>query len=147
MGGKVWMDNADGTFTWVNLEAGLPRGLSALDLYVMGMIPAAQVPDTFLLRDVEETETRGRFKATKVPVRIDDIVAAMGPRVPAADASRKEFRLGVFLLHEDGRPPRADLLQRAQTITTSISDYFAVATGGRMRLVPTVSTAVEPPSE
>ena len=149
MGGSFWLDNGDGTFTQAEdaYAFNLPTGLSALDLYVLGMIPATQVPDTFLLRDVEATETRGRFKATKVPVRIDDIVAAMGPRVPAVNASRKEFRLGVFLLHEDGRPPRADLLQRAQAITTAIPRYFATATGGRMRLVPTVSTAVEPPSE
>ena len=40
----------------------------------------------------------------------------MGPRVPAADASRREFRLGVFLLHEDGRPPRAELLDRTQAL-------------------------------
>jgi hypothetical protein len=71
-------------------------------------------------------------------VRIDDIVAAMGPRVPAADASRKEFRLGVYLLHEDGRPPRTDLVQRAQAVTTATAEYFAAATGGRMRVVPTL---------
>lgn len=104
----------------------------------MGMMPAAEVPDTFLLRDVQETNARRRVRATKVPVRSDDIVAAMGPRVPAAEASRKEFRLGVYLLHEDGRPPRMDLVQRAQALTTATAEYFAAATGGRMRVVPTL---------
>ena len=138
MGGAVWLDNGDGTFTRAEDGNPLPTGLSALDLYVMGMTPAAEVPETFLLRDVQETSTWGLVRATQVPVRIDDIVAAMGPRVPAADASRKEFRLGVYLLHEDGRPPRTDLVQRAQAVTAATAEYFAAATGGRMRVVPTL---------
>ena len=145
MGGAVWLDNGDGTFTREEDGDPLPTGLSALDLYIMGMIPATEVADTFLLRDVQETNTWGRVTATKVPVRIDDIVAAMGPRVPAADASRKEFRLGVYLLHEDGRPPRMDLLERAQALTAAIPKYFAAATGDRMRVIPTQGPASNRP--
>ena len=145
MGGAVWLDNGDGTFTREEDGKPLPTGLSALDLYVMGMIPATEVPDTFLLRDVQETNTWGRVTATQVPVRIEDIVATMGPRVPAADASRKEFRLGVYLLHEDGRPPRKDLLERAQALTAAIPKYFAAATGDRMQVVPTQGPASNRP--
>ena len=135
MGGAVWSDNGDGTFT--REDGGLlPTGLSALDLYAMGMMPATEVPDTFLLRDVEETGAWGHVRATKVPVRIDDIVAAMGPRAPAADASRTEFRLGVYLPHESGRPARMDLVERAQALAAAIPEYFAAATGGRMGVVP-----------
>ena len=144
MGGSVWLDNGDGTFTRAIDGNPLPTGLSALDLYVMGMIPPTQVPDTFLLRDVQETGTRGRVRATKVPVRIDDIIAAMGPRLPVADASRKGFRLGVYLLHEGGRPARADLLEPARALTTAITEYFVRATGGRMRVVPELVTVAEP---
>ena len=106
------------------------RGLSDLDLYVMGMIPPEEVRPTFLLRDVVETGTRGIVRATKVPVRIEDIVAAMGPRVPSAREQRKVFRLGVYLLHEDGRSPRAEWLARAQSFAESVSRYFHLATGG-----------------
>ena len=145
MGGAVWLDNGDGSFTRVDNSYPLATGLSALDLYVMGMIPPSEVPDTFLLRDVQETDRWDTVRATKVPVRIEDIVAAMGPRVPAADVSQKEFRLGVYLLHEDGRPPRADLLERAQALTAAIPEYFAAATGGRMRVVPTVTPPMTGP--
>ena len=134
MGASVWEDNADGTFT---RSGGVwPSGLSALDLYVMGMIPAEEVPDTFLLTDVQETSESETVRATKVPVRIEDIVAVMGPRVPAADAAQKEFTLAIYLLHEDGRPPRPELLDRAQSISAAVSEYFRRATGGRMRVVP-----------
>ena len=78
---------------------------------------------------------RGTVRATKVPVRIEDVIAAMGPRAPAADESRKEFRLGVYLLH-DGLTPRPDLLQRARGISAAVAEYFFRATGGRMLVVP-----------
>ena len=133
MGGSIWQDNGDGTFT--EQDKGYPRamGLSDLDLYAMGMIPPEEVRPTFLLRDAVETGTRGLVRATKVPVRIEDIVAALGPRVPAASEQRKVFRLGVYLLHEDGRPPRAEWLARAQNVTQEVVKYFRMATGGRAR--------------
>ena len=132
MGGSIWQDNGDGTFT--EQDKGYPRamGLSDLDLYAMGMIPPEEVRPTFLLRDAVKTGTRGVFRATKVPVRIEDIVAALGPRVPSASEQRKVFRLGVYLLHEDGRPPRAQWLARAQSVTENVVKYFRLATGGSM---------------
>ena len=132
MGGRIWQDNGDGTFT--EQDRGYPwvEGLSDLDLYVMGMIPPEEVRPTFLLRDVVETGTRGVVRATKVPVRIEDIIAAMGPRVPSASEQRRVFRLGVYLLHEDGRPPRPEWLARARSFTDSVAKYFTLATGGHV---------------
>ena len=140
MGSNVWVENGNGTFT---KTAGTPlaTGLSALDLYVLGMLSADEVPDTFLLTDVRETGDRDTVRATKVPVRIEDVVAAMGPRVPSAEESRKEFRLGIYLLHPDDRPPRADLLAHAQALHAAVVDYFARATDGRMRVVPSSGPA------
>ena len=130
MGGGIWQDNGDGTFTRQHTSSPRARGLSDLDLYAMGMISPEEVRPTFLLRDAVESGTWGVFRATKVPVRIEDIVAAMGPRVPSASEERKVFRLGVYLLHEDGRPPRAEWLERAHGLTEAVANYFALATGG-----------------
>ena len=130
MGGSLWEDNGDGTFTKQYTGYLGDGGLSDLDLYVMGMIPPEEVRPTFLLRDAVETGTRGIYRATKVPVRIEDIVAAMGPRVPSASEQRKVFRLGVYLLHEDGRAPRTEWLARTQSITESVVKYFTLATSG-----------------
>ena len=101
----------------------------------MGMIPPEEVPDTFILRVAEGARPEGTVRATKVPVRIEDVIAAMGPREPAADESRKEFRLGVYLLH-DGITPRPDLLQRARGVSAALAEYFFRATGGRMMVLP-----------
>ena len=133
-GGGVWTDNGDGTFTRQDVWHTKARGLSALDLYAMGMIPPEEVPDTFILRPAEGAKPNGTVRATKVPVRIEDVIAAMGPRVPAADASRKEFRLGVYLLH-DGLTPRPDLRQRARGVSAAVAEYFFRATDGRMMVL------------
>ena len=109
----------------------------------MGMISADEVPDTFLLTDVQETGDHRPVRATKVPVRIEDIIAAHGPRLPSAEESRKEFRLGIYLLHPDDRPPRADLLARAHAVHAAVVDYFDLATDGRMRVVPSTGSAQE----
>ena len=92
-----------------------------------------------ILRVAEGTEARGTVRVTKAPVRIEDVIAAMGPRAPAADESRKEFRLGVYLLH-DGLTPRPDLLRRARGISAAVAEYFFRATGGRMLVVPNPSS-------
>ena len=138
--GGVWRDNGDGTFTRQDDGTALARGLSALDLYAMGMIPPDDVPDTFILRVAEGTDPVETVRATKVPVRIEDVIAAMGPRAPAADESRKEFRLGVYLLH-DRITPRPDLLQRARGVSAAVAEYFFRATGGRMLLLPNAGPA------
>lgn len=138
--GGVWTDNGDGTFTRQDDGTALARGLSGLDLYAMGMIPPEEVPDTFILRVPEGTKAWGTVRATKVPVRIEDVIAAMGPRVPAADDSRKEFRLGVYLLHA-GVTPRPDLLQRARGVSVAVAECFFRATGGRMLVLPNPNSA------
>ena len=51
--GAVWTDNGNGTFTRQDDGTALARGLSALDLYAMGMIPPEEVPDTFILQVAE----------------------------------------------------------------------------------------------
>ena len=51
MGGGVWQDNYDGTFTQLDDDYYVPAtGWSYLDLYLMGFISPAEVPDFFILR-------------------------------------------------------------------------------------------------
>jgi hypothetical protein len=133
MGGYLYEPRADGAFIrrpdWVPA-----MGLSALDLYVMGLIPPEEVPDTFLLTNTKETAP-DVFTGEKVPIRIADIVKASGPRTPPAASSPREFKLGMYLLY-DGRKPRPEKVAQLQAIEKMLSRYFTVATGGRMKLSP-----------
>ncbi len=56
MGGGVWQDNFDGTFTQLDDDYYVPAtGYSYLDLYLMGLISPAEVPDFFILRNLVPT--------------------------------------------------------------------------------------------
>ena len=61
MGGRYWRDNGDGTFTPINGYHG--GGHSWLDLYMAGLADASEVPDMFILRNLQPGE-RGRPTGT-----------------------------------------------------------------------------------
>ena len=53
MGGGVWQDNLDGTYTQLDDDYYVPAtGWSYLDLYLMGLISPSEVPDFFILRNL-----------------------------------------------------------------------------------------------
>jgi len=137
MDGSAWRENPDGTFSRSDHHLRLPGGLSALDLYAMGLIPPEQVPDTFLLRDLKDLGGN-RYSGKRVTVRIEDIIDAMGSRAPASAQEQKEYRLGVYLVHEPGRGADAKMMARAGQISADVVDFFNRATGGRMSIIPSV---------
>jgi hypothetical protein len=135
MAGSLWLENPDGSFSKGETFGEVPGGLSALDLYVMGLLPPEQVPDTFILQDLRPVGPN-RYRATKVPIRIQEIIAAMGPRVPSSAQAQKEFRLTLYLVHEPGRGPDPAMLARANGVALAVADFFDRATGGRMKILP-----------
>ena len=102
MGGRFWQDNGDGTFTPQTRYAS--SGPSWLDLYAMGLAHADEVPDTFILRDlqvVEEAATTwpdghdgGLYRGRKERVSIDQVVAAEGRREPRYGVAQTVFNAG-----------------------------------------------------
>jgi hypothetical protein len=137
MGGGYWRENKDGTFTKSeHLHALVPGGYSALDLYIMGLLPPDQVPETFLLQDLKDLGGN-RYQAVKVPVKMADIVAAMGPREPAAAGAQKKYRMSFYLIHDAGAKPEPKMAERARRLSTGVAEYFTRATGNRMEIVPT----------
>lgn len=134
--GNYWTDNGDGTFTRHAKPYHFPAGLSALDLYMMGLMRPEEVPETFLLAHPSQPNG-GRVRAEKVPVRISDIIAAMGPRDPGYATAQKSFKLGVYLLTEPGSAADPALHQRAQELGAAIARHFRLITGGRMQVTLT----------
>ena len=52
LGGGVWQDNFDGTFTQLDDNYYVPAtGWSYQDLYLMGLISEQEVPDSFILQN------------------------------------------------------------------------------------------------
>ena len=136
MGGGVWQDNFDGTYTQLDDDYYVPAtGWSYLDLYLMGLISASEVPDFFILRNLAAAGKDGNghpiFKADRTKVRIQDVIAFEGPRLPDVDHSQRKFNTGMVVMVEHGAKPNKDLIQRTNAIRERWIDYWSTTTGGR----------------
>ena len=136
MGGDLWRENANGTFTRVLGRTKEEHGLSWLDLYLMGLATADEVTDTFLLGNLRETGDgwRGPHTADKEIVTAEQILDAMGPRDPPAERSQKVFNVGFVYLLEPGQEPDQDQLRFHALYLDGALEYWARITGGRSRL-------------
>jgi len=136
MGGGVWQDNFDGTYTQLDDDYYVPAtGYSYLDLYLMGLISAAEVPDFFMLKNLvpagKDANGHPIFKAERIKVTIQDVIAVEGPRVPDVDHSQRKFNTGIVLVVEHGHAPSPDLLERANAIGKQWVGYWETTTGHR----------------
>ena len=136
MGGGVWQDNFDGTFTQLDDDYYVPAtGWSYLDLYLMGLIAPSEVPDFFILRNLAAAgrDANGRpiFKADRTKVTVQDVIAVEGPRTPDVYHSQRQFNTGMVVIVEHGKSPSQELLDRTNAIRERWMDYFSVTTGRR----------------
>jgi len=136
LGGAAWTENPDGTFTQSRPGYFVPAsGYSYLDLYLMGLMSAAEVPDFFLLDNLVRvgSDAGGRpiFKADRQTVTIQDVIAAEGPRLPEADHSQRAFNTGIVVMVEHGKHPSAKLLDQAEGIRRQWIAYWETVTGHR----------------
>jgi hypothetical protein len=136
MGGGVWQDNFDGTYTQLHDGYFVPAtGYSHLDLYLMGLISAAEVPDFFLLKNLvairKDANEHPVFKADRTKVTIEDVIAAEGKRLPDVQHSQRKFNTGIVLMVEHGQAPSRQLIERANGIRRQWIKYWATTTGNR----------------
>ncbi|HEX6973061.1 MAG TPA: hypothetical protein VF147_01605 [Vicinamibacterales bacterium] len=143
MGGGVWQDNFDGTFTQLDDDYYVPpTGWSYLELYLMGLAAPSEVPDFFILRNLEPAgrDANGRpiFKADRTKITVNDVIAAEGPRLPDADHSQKAFNTGIVVVVEHGKKPSKELLERANGIREEWPNYWSITTGHRSTMTTNV---------
>ncbi|HEX5973181.1 MAG TPA: hypothetical protein VFY85_14705 [Gemmatimonadaceae bacterium] len=136
MGGGVWQDNYDGTFTQLDDDYYVPAtGWSYLDLYLMGFIAPGEVPDFFILRNLAPAghDRNGHpvFRADRTKVTVEDVIAVQGPRLPDVEHSQKEFNTGMVVVVEHGRTPSAALMEKTNGIRLRWMDYWTTTTGHR----------------
>jgi hypothetical protein len=136
MGGGVWQDNLDGTFTQLDDDYYVPAtGWSYLDLYLMGLIAPSEVPDFFILRNLvpagRDANGHPMFKADRAKVTIQDVIAVQGPRLPDVEHSQRQFNTGIVVIVEHGQKPSKELIERANGIRQRWIDYWGITTGHR----------------
>ncbi|MFZ5863148.1 MAG: CARDB domain-containing protein [Nitrospirota bacterium] len=134
MYGNEWRDNGDGTFTAVGRSRSF---YSPLDLYLMGMLDRSQVPPFTLIDspDVEPDrlpEVGATITGTARTVTIDDVIAALGERVPSAANAPKRFKLGFIFLVRPGETADGLELSRINAIRDGFATRMVILTGGKL---------------
>ena len=142
-GGDI-VDNEDGTFTYTFSN---PKKYGQLDLYTMGLIPPEEVGEMFFTcssENIEEcregsasvpiaktAEPKTKSGLYKHVVTIDDVIRAMGERVPACEDSPKHFNIAFIIVSKFGVTPFPQQLQKLENIRVRFQEWFTWATGGR----------------
>jgi len=90
LGGGVWDDNGDGTWT---LDCNSPTNLDILDQYLMGLVTTNAVTN---LRVYSPTSTVycGSIISNVTSTTIQDIVNTYGLRTPGPDAAKRDYSIG-----------------------------------------------------
>lgn len=132
MYGNQWKDNGDGTFS----STATRKFLSPLDLYLMGFYKPEEVPPFFVVENpgidkARLPEENVTVSGTKRIITIDDIIAAEGPRVPAAGEAQKEFRMAFVLLVGPSQRATDAQLAAINRVRDAFMTRFAILTGGR----------------
>ncbi|MGE0128556.1 MAG: hypothetical protein AB7U82_10795 [Blastocatellales bacterium] len=132
--GNVWRDNGAGTFTTINLIDGYSR----LDQYLMGLRPASDVPDTFVITNPSGTAATRESNpfpnvtasGGKQNVSINQILQANGARNPSSTTAPKSFRAAVVLLTRQGTQASAATLNKVTLYRLAWESYFRQSTDG-----------------
>ncbi len=128
-----------------------PARFSDLDLYLMGVLPPERVRAATLLRAEPATErdcldrplsavsppqTCGAidFDATPISFTIGEIIAAEGPRVPAAHAGGKTIEVAFIVLEASSAPSDSAMCHALSSALAERITDFERATGGSVRL-------------
>lgn len=130
MEGNNFVDNGNGSFT-TNATSEI---YNKLDLYLMGLIPAVQVPPFFIIGGFSDPIDKERFPQTgvtvnglRVNVSLSQIIQADGPRVPSVATSQKSFRAAFILFTKNTNPSQPNL-QKVDRIRTAYQTYFRTKT-------------------
>ena len=136
MGGNFWRENADGTFTPTSGWTSEGGGFSWLDLYLMGLATADEVPDMFVLRNLRQLTSRrdGPHQGEKEVVTMDQILAALGPRDPPPERAQKVFHIGFVYFLLPGQEPDPELLREHAEYRERALEHWRHVTGGRGQL-------------
>lgn len=132
MEGNYWEDISGGRY----ISNSLADGYSRLDQYLMGLRPANQVSDSFVLANL--TNNGGVDRAfgirpgivvtgTRQPVSVNNIIAANGGRTPDVGSANKSFR-AAFVLVTGSAQASADTINKITRLRLTFESYFAQAT-------------------
>jgi hypothetical protein len=107
---------------------------SPLDQYAMGLIPAADVPPFYYVdgcfNPAAEPAVGVTIQGNRIDLTIGDIIAAEGPRVPAAAKAPHSFKMAFILVAHADQFPSEDSIAKVDRIRAAWEPYFSQAVDG-----------------
>ncbi|HKO58860.1 MAG TPA: hypothetical protein VJ276_23535 [Thermoanaerobaculia bacterium] len=144
MGGGAFQDNGDGSFTSSDFSS---WGYSWLDLYLMGLATANEVPPFFYIANSDPELGDSYFPPANRTVRgerrnvvMQQFLDAMGLRTPAYPETPRKFRTVFVILADPSKPVTLSDINAMSTYRAQFERNFRIATGGRAA----VATAYDP---
>lgn len=132
-------DRGGGRFLTVDIA----RRYSALDQYAMGLRDPGEVPPFFYVDAPDDFRPNRAFKTSSAPeagvsftgirreVRIEDVLAVMGPRQPEAARAPRLLRPAFVLVADDAAPATETRRRAVARIRARFESYYREATDGR----------------
>jgi hypothetical protein len=140
MEGNLFREDGGDRFTTVDAT----ERFSPLDQYAMGLIPASDVPPFYYIDPCINPAAAPQIGigvfGRRIDVTIDQIIAAEGQRVPAANRAPHSFNMAFILVSEADRFPSEASIAKLDRIRAAWEPYFAQATDGK----GSVGTALKP---
>lgn len=102
----------------------------------MGLARPEEVQPFFILRNLQRTgptdaDFRPIYRGEKTLITINDVIAAVRPRMPAHDVAQKEFNTAIVVITEPGKQPTRELVTHVNNIAQKWIDFWSKTTGGR----------------
>ncbi len=143
--GSHIVDNGDGSFTF---NPATPRKYSEFDQYILGLRAPEEVAPLFFLCNYDDITTCSKEGSPSMPtphtgssdtisnmykheVTIEDVIRAMGPRVPAAADAPKHWNVAFVIINQPGIDPFPLQLEKLDTLRVRFQEWFEWATDGR----------------
>lgn len=140
-----WVDLGNGIYSYDVSLYNKPEKYHPFDLYLMGLMDASEIKDSYLL--LTNTQTNFDFsllnghtlsnnelavKADAIRVSINDIINIAGQeRNPKAADSQKDFRVAYVILTKQGEAPSSNMTKAIEELSAVFPSQWAYATGNR----------------
>jgi hypothetical protein len=148
MDGHEWYDLENGSF---NLK-GKNYRYSELDQYLMGLRPASEVPDFYLIKKMAYKGKQVNPAASlpkgvtvqgeREDITMKQILQVHGARNPKYDDAQKDFRVAIILLTRPGEKPEQvkNYVQRLEEFRITFEQKASEFSDGNMKLCTQVSS-------
>jgi uncharacterized protein (TIGR03437 family) len=120
------------------LTTDITQAYAPLDQYLMGFREPSEVADVFVVNNPTPAFTAAQhqfsgvaFSGTRQNIKVDDVIAAEGRRVPDSTVSQHRFRFAFILVVAQGSEPTAAEISKLDGFRQQFEAFYAKASSGR----------------